>query len=69
MDRIFNHVKTVEDQFETIKTVFRVEVYADGTCRNRVRTLEFDTWDELNRGMAGETLPYIISIEAVKEDQ
>ena len=69
MDRIFNHVKTVEDQFETIKTVFRVEVYADGTCRNRVRTLEFDTWDELNIGMAGETLPYIISITgSEKED-
>ena len=70
MDRIFNHVKTVEDQFETIKTVFRVEVYADGTCKNCVRTLEFDTWDEVNKGMAGETLPYIISIaRSEKEDQ
>lgn len=69
MDRIFNHVKTVEDQFETIKTVFRVEVYADGTCRNRVRTLEFDTLDELNIGMAGETLPYIISITGSEKEE
>lgn len=68
MDRIFLHVKTLE--IETIKTVFRVEVYADGTCKNCVRVLEFDTWNELNIGMAGETLPYIVSIaRSEKEDQ
>ena len=68
MDNIFLNVKTLE--IEPIKTVFRVEVYADGTCKNCVRTMEFDTWNELNIGMAGETLPYIISIaRSEKEDQ
>jgi len=58
----------MENVFTTIKMAFCVKVYADEELKKIVRELWFDTWDELNRGMAGETLPYIISIEAVKKE-